>query len=83
MLRQRLGNASHMTPFRLLARDPTRRYWRLKELREWEATLSRERSPAVSAAANKARREAIAGARLRPLISFAGEQERRSEVARR
>jgi hypothetical protein len=53
-----------MTLERLLARDPTfsrplyigtRRYWRLGELRAWEATLSREKSVSVSAAANKAR----------------------------
>jgi hypothetical protein len=63
-LRQRLGNCSHMQPERLMKRDPTfpkplyigaRRYWRLGELRAWEATLSRQREPSRAADANKGR----------------------------
>jgi hypothetical protein len=68
-LRQRLGNCSHMQPERLMKRDPTfprplyigqRRYWRLAELRAWEAKLSREREPARSANANAGMRKAVA-----------------------
>ena len=59
-MRRRFGDASHMFLERQLARDPTfprpvyiarRRYWRLGEVRQWEATLSRTKSEPASAAA--------------------------------
>jgi hypothetical protein len=59
-LLQRLANASHMQPERLMERDPSfpkpyyigqRRYWRLGELRAWENSLSREPPPRRNAAA--------------------------------
>jgi hypothetical protein len=68
MLRRRYG-VSHMWPERQLERDDSfpkpfyvagRRFWRVDELIAWEATLSRERSPCVSADANAGRRKAIA-----------------------